>query len=364
MRLEMKLLSSSPVPEAMQDSFGCAVENRFFQLLDDESDPFELLQQASEEKNKRKKKDAAAKKNANQKGVKKESQKDRKAFVTEAPVVQQTGQKRAPTFQQHENVASETRDRGNRPAFREFRPNIIEKPLEFSIEKPFGDIDKDKQVRNWLAGRGSSRGRGRGGFVRNGDYENQRGKREFERQSGSDKAKVRAEDKRGGGGPHNWGSIKDAVSEMDQVPVEENKDINETPDAAEEEPKMDEELIELAQEMTLDEWKSLQDQSRPKPDFNLRKPESTVPSKAVVIHKSKFKHLKEDEDYQYAFRKPVNDITCQLDINFGSLARPGRGARGGGRGRIRREETFTHEVVNVLSSAPNPDDPEDFPALI
>lgn len=43
------------------------------------------------------------------------------------------------------------------------------------------------------------------------------------------------------------------------------------------------------QEMTLDEWKTLQEQTRPKPEFNIRKPESTVPSKAVVIHKSKYR---------------------------------------------------------------------------
>lgn len=36
------------------------------------------------------------------------------------------------------------------------------------------------------------------------------------------------------------------------------------------------------------------------------------------------------------FRKPANDITSQLEINFGDLGRPGRGRggpRGGGRGR-------------------------------
>lgn len=43
------------------------------------------------------------------------------------------------------------------------------------------------------------------------------------------------------------------------------------------------------QEMTLDEWKNLQEQTRPKPEFNIRKPESTVPSKAVVIHKSRYR---------------------------------------------------------------------------
>lgn len=36
----------------------------------------------------------------------------------------------------------------------------------------------------------------------------------------------------------------------------------------------------------------------------------------------------------------MNDITSQLDINFGSLPRPGRGSRGarGSRGRGRRSE--------------------------
>uniref|UniRef100_A0A452INB5 Uncharacterized protein n=1 Tax=Gopherus agassizii TaxID=38772 RepID=A0A452INB5_9SAUR len=126
---------------------------------------------------------------------------------------------------------------------------------------------------------------------------------------------------------------------------------------------------EVAQEMTLDEWKNLQQQSRPKPEFNIRKPESTVPSKAVVIHKSKYRDdmLKEDfEDDSHIFRKAANDITSQLDINFGNLPRPGRGARGarGGRGRVKRvEDTGPKPEVVTQIIAPNPDDPEDFPAL-
>lgn len=32
------------------------------------------------------------------------------------------------------------------------------------------------------------------------------------------------------------------------------------------------------------------------------------------------------------FRKPANDITSQLEINFGDLGRPGRGGPRGGRG--------------------------------
>ena len=48
-----------------------------------------------------------------------------------------------------------------------------------------------------------------------------------------------------------------------------------------------EEVIEVAIEMSLDEWKALQEQSRPKAEFNIRKAETKMPSKALVIHKSK-----------------------------------------------------------------------------
>lgn len=54
-------------------------------------------------------------------------------------------------------------------------------------------------------------------------------------------------------------------------------------------PELEVEEETQVQEMTLDEWKNLQEQTRPKPEFNIRKPESTVPSKAVVIHESKYR---------------------------------------------------------------------------
>lgn len=71
------------MPGHLQDGFGCVVTNRFDQLLDDESDPFEILKAAEN-----KKKDAAASggsKTAAQaaKQPKKESQKDRKNTTQE-----------------------------------------------------------------------------------------------------------------------------------------------------------------------------------------------------------------------------------------------------------------------------------------
>ncbi|KFV50582.1 Intracellular hyaluronan-binding protein 4, partial [Tyto alba] len=240
-----------------------------------------------------------------------------------------------------------------RPSFREYHPYEPEKQVEFGLERnllfrPIERLDCERPIRGRGGGRGGMRGRGRGGGInRSFNGFDQRGKREFERQSRNNK-----------------------IGMEQTAPVEETAETAEQPGASEGEPlnkvSEGEPMEEVVQEMTLDEWKNLQQQNRPKPEFNIRKPESTVPSKAVVIHKSKYRNdmQKDFEDDSHVFRRPVNDITSQLDINFGSLSRPGRGSRGarGGRGR-RVEETGPRTEVVVQLVAPNPDDPEDFPAL-
>uniref|UniRef100_A0ABI7WGF4 Hyaluronan/mRNA-binding protein domain-containing protein n=3 Tax=Felidae TaxID=9681 RepID=A0ABI7WGF4_FELCA len=310
----MKGALGSPVAAAaagaaMQESFGCVVANRFHQLLDDESDPFDILREAEHRRQQqlqRKRRDeAAAAAGAGNRGGRspagasghrpgagggrRESQKERKSLP--APGAQQPdspgggplppGQKRAPRRgeQQGWNDSRGTEvtlDRAERRSYREYRPYESERQADFTSEK-FTD------------------------------------------------------------------------EKVPELELEEETQV---------------------QEMTLDEWKNLQEQTRPKPEFNIRKPESTVPSKAVVIHKSKYRDdmVKDDyEDDAHVFRKAANDITSQLEINFGNLPRPGRGARGGtrgGRGRIRRVENYGPRAEVVTQDvAPNPDDPEDFPAL-
>ncbi|XP_041089338.1 intracellular hyaluronan-binding protein 4-like isoform X2 [Polyodon spathula] len=334
----MKGAISSPVSGAMQETFGCAVMNRFDQLLDDEADPFDILREVEEEQ--KKKKDEPKKSGTASKSGRRESQKDRKVVTVPGgegndEVARNTaGQKRPPRsgmqMGQNENRGTEAKVERTerRVVFRERRPNEVEAPEEYSVEKG-----------------------------------------------------MRPDEKRGGSGPHNWGSVKDDMSDIEHVaPTEEaaeNEEAQEAPGDAEnrgiegegEQPE------EGPMEMTLDEWKALQQQNRPKKDFNIRKPESSVPTKAVVIHKSKYvDDLKgetdEDEDDHHVFRRPANDITSKLDINFGSLARPGRGGRGGrgSRGRggpppTTRPDVPPRSVVDQ-GFAPNPDDPEDFPALV
>lgn len=85
------------MPGHLQEGFGCVVTNRFDQLLDDESDPFEILKAAEA-----KKKEGAAAgstKTAAQaaKQPKKESQKDRKN-----PLLDKKEESQAPVPQKKE----------------------------------------------------------------------------------------------------------------------------------------------------------------------------------------------------------------------------------------------------------------------
>ncbi|XP_062456248.1 intracellular hyaluronan-binding protein 4 isoform X2 [Rhea pennata] len=373
----MKGVVGGSVAAVMQESFGCAVANRFYQLLDDESDPFDILREAERRQQQRKKRDEAAAAAAARRAgpgpgpgpggragaPRRESQKERKqpesppapAAAAAAAAAAQPGQKRAPKRGEqqgwNDNRGTEIKqDKSEwRPSFREYRSYEIERQAEFTVEKPIERFDRERPIRGRGGGRGGMRGRGRGGGIsRNFDGFDQRGKREFERQSGSDKTEM-----------EQTAPMEETAETAEQLGASEGEPLNKV---AEGEP-----MEEVVQEMTLDEWKTLQQQSRPKPEFNIRKPESTVPSKAVVIHKSKYSDdLQKDdfEDDSHVFRRAVNDITSQLDINFGSLPRPGRGSRGarGGRGRGRRvEETGPRPEVQTV--APNPDDPEDFPAL-
>ncbi|KAM6991210.1 intracellular hyaluronan-binding protein 4 isoform 2-T2 [Passerculus sandwichensis] len=380
-------LAGSPVGAVMQENFGCSVANRFCQLLDDESDPFDVLREAERRQQQRKRRDeaAAVAKRAVPGGRagsgKRETQKERRqpesspAPYPAAPP--QPGPKRVPRHGEQQGFSNRgmegKQDKTEwRPSFRKYRYGA-QRQVEFSVEQPVERLDYERPIRGRGGGRGRMRGRGRGGgLIGSFDGFDQRRKREPERESGNDKTGVKADDKKGGGGPRNYRTMTDGISGKEQAAsMEETAEAPEQRGTSEGEPLSKaaegEPMEEVVQEMTLDEWKSLQQRNRPKPEFNIRKPESTVPPKAVVIHKSKYSDdlQKEDfEDNSHVFRKPVNDITSQLDINFGSLSRPGYGFRGarGGRGR-RPEETVPRPEVVVQLVAPNPDDPEDFPAL-
>lgn len=277
--------------------------------------------------------------------------------------------------------ASDRRPTERRPPRRFERPagEAGEKPEggEFSVEKPAGD----RPMRGRGGPRGGRGGRGRG--IGRGDGFDSRGKREFDRHSGSDRSSLKGEEKRGGSGSHNWGTVKDELNELDQSNLtEENPEGEEHPPADSENKENEAEEVkeEGPKEMTLDEWKAMQDKDRAKVDFNIRKAnEGADWSKGFMLHKSKAENKKEDVidhegfekvDDEHHFRKPANDITSQLEINFGDLGRPGRGrggprgGRGGrGRGEATRPPRGGGRPDRSSASVPNVDDPEAFPAL-
>ncbi|XP_028328691.1 plasminogen activator inhibitor 1 RNA-binding protein isoform X2 [Gouania willdenowi] len=403
------------MPGHLQEGFGCVVTNRFDQLLDDESDPFEILKAAEN-----KKKEAAAagsNKTAAQaaKQPKKESQKDRKNPLldkkdeSQAPVplkkegIRRVGRRpdqQGQSGSQHPGGPSEARSGDKRPERRPPRERRFEKPSEdkpegggeFSVDKPSGD----RPPRGRGGGRGGRGGRGRG--MGRGEGFDSRGKRDFDRHSGNDKSNQKSEEKRSGTGSHNWGNVKEEVSEAEQTAAPEaTTEGEENPPASSEnkENEVEEVKNEGPKEMTLDEWKAMQDKERTKVEFNIRKPNEGADSqwkKGYVLHKSKsedrpagalidspeteaepptlYNKGTPDESSDHHFRKPANDITSQLEINFGDLGRPGRGrggarggrgGRGGGGSRTTRGGGRSEKASGV--SVPNVDDPEAFPAL-
>ncbi|XP_078120624.1 SERPINE1 mRNA-binding protein 1 isoform X4 [Sander vitreus] len=413
------------MPGHLQEGFGCVVTNRFDQLFDDESDPFEILKAAE---NKKKEGAAAGStKSAAQaaKQPKKESQKDRKNPLldkkeeSQAPVplkkegIRRVGRRPDQQGQpgsQHQGGQGEGRPGDKRPERRPPRERRFEKLAEdkpdgggeFSTDKPSGD----RPPRGRGGGRGGRGGRGRG--MGRAEGFDSRGKRDFDRHSGNDKSNQKSEEKRSGSGSHNWGNVKDEASEAEQTAAPET-----TPEGEENAPagsenkenEVEEVKNEGPKEMTLDEWKAMQDKERTKVEFNIRKPNEGADSqwkKGYVLHKSKSedrpvgavieaaeteaepapvynKQGTPDDSSDHHFRKPANDITSQLEINFGDLGRPGRGrggarggrgGRGGGGGgsgssgvgsRTARGGGRSEKASGV--SVPNVDDPEAFPAL-
>uniref|UniRef100_A0A3B3DY24 Hyaluronan binding protein 4 n=2 Tax=Oryzias melastigma TaxID=30732 RepID=A0A3B3DY24_ORYME len=346
-------MTSAPVQQVnmLPDAFGCAVANRFGDLLDDEADPLDLISRVETLKDKKKRKEEEERKNRQKKAGQKESQRDRRARELVVPVHKQQVYPAPPT--EGRDGGEEAQRGTKRAAAGPRRGNKEEHPLQSSTMKPSHNDDSD------LRDRGGSRGRrgARGGLTRSSDAFNSRGKREFDRHSSSG---LSVEEKRGGRGPWNWGCVDDAGSELmevtsdavgksedPQTPLEEaNLNL-----AAEDDKEM---VVQVAMEMTLDEWKAMQEMNRPKAEFNIRKAVDKIPSKAKVIHQSKNpENLKETmEDEGNFLRRSVNDITSLLDINFGSLGRPSRGGRGrGGRGGQMTRSEMPKPVLERVRTA-------------
>ncbi|XP_055690087.1 plasminogen activator inhibitor 1 RNA-binding protein-like isoform X4 [Lutzomyia longipalpis] len=362
----------------MENTYGISVDNRYelFYIDDEATDPLEAIavkKKATKEKPKEVRKGAAEKEN-------------KAATINKVPVrtVPAPTKAVAPTKATPEKPNRQTRDEKPAPK----RDDIVEKKNRRNREQT------ERVVANGVGG-GDEKPRRR-------KFEG-RGKREFDRQSGSDKTGVKAVDKREGGGAHNWGSHKqEVIDELAPKPhpaeLYEGEPRAETQDNHEENtvnqsPNQDEETKEL----TLDEYKAMRAGKSKPPQYNLRKAgegEDLSQWKKMVALEAKRPSGDEDGDNDAtSFQQRATRQKHILDIEFhfndgrrtGQMGRGPRGGRprapnapGGGRqmGRNRRndgderpqprntESNRSHyRDDGHLHAAPKVDDEKDFPSL-
>ncbi|KAH1029654.1 plasminogen activator inhibitor 1 RNA-binding protein isoform X2 [Dendroctonus ponderosae] len=314
------------------------------------------------------------------------------------------------------NGPSENRDRENRPKFS--KPGLT-KSTSDNVE--YENRNRDRAERGERGGERperSERGERREGRPignRPGGprgprrtFDDRRGKREFDRQSGSDKTHgyrgVKPVEKRDGAGAHNWGSTKDLIAAEAERPANSDaeqtwgeSDKPEQQNDAEKKEELDADqtpVEEEPKELTLDEWKA-QRAGRIKPQYNIRKAgEGEDPSqwkKMFELKKKEKEEESDDEEYdvsEYPQRVGRQKHVLEIDIQFNDSRRPGggrgrgtgRGGRGGTRGvgprgpprdrdavqreGPREERKFREEQVDEKAPrVPKVNDERDFPSL-
>lgn len=391
----------------MDAIYGINVKNKFELFCDEDVDPLDILAQAENAKKTdgdKKKKDDKAKKNKaakkqvlqqeNKNKLNEEIKPEKAEKVSTAPRLndrprgsgrpnREPREDNRPPRRREEN-ANQNTERTDRVSSGFQRPERTEgggfAPRDDGPREGFGRGEGGfGRGPRGARGRGmrGDRGRGRGGFG---------GKREFDRHSGSERTSgVKPTEKREGSGQHNWGTVKDDIEEQmkdttqEQEPREdwnpqaedtENKDPNESTESAN--PEGGEAEDDEAKQMTLEEWKKINETNRMKSEFKVRKANEGADMsqwKGAQVYKKKpgadsddeeEEETDEDDDDEDELRnkKLMNDIK----ITFNDSPRRGRGGRrprgarggriGGGRGERRP------------NAAPKFDDENDFPSLI
>jgi plasminogen activator inhibitor 1 RNA-binding protein len=160
------------------------------------------------------------------------------------------------------------------------------------------------------------------------------GKREFERKSGSDKAGVKAHDKREGSGAHNWGnSVKDFTNET--LAPEADNDADEEKKGEEKPMEEGEIALKKPEEPVV---MSLEDYLKNKPKVQaavqLRQPgEGDGAFSGKLGRKLPANNVNEDdEEVEVMIKGGSGRVKKKLDVVFGAGGQQRGGGRGGGRG--------------------------------
>lgn len=383
----------------MENTYGIGVKNRYELFYNEEEDPLEILKQQEEERERRK----AEKLQKDKTKIGKLGNKETKVVQTKKNM-KETTQNNINKVQENTDVLPKPRmskpfiDRSGKQGPRDEPKEMEERKNRRNREERFDRPPTSADVRDrgdgeirrgrGRGGRGRARGRGSGNF---GNYDN-RGKRDFDRQSGSDKSGVKFVEKREGAGAHNWGIAKDEMEIQWNPPSDENPETGErsgdeslpveNTETKENEPATIEENAELIEEgpkeMTLDEWKREQESKRSVPKFNLRKPgegEDTTQWKKLYVLKKKAKEEDDDdededddiEEEEEFGRRGRQRHLVDIQINFSDSrrgrgrGRGGRGSGGRGRGGMNRGGAKGPKSEQL---APRVDDWNDFPSLI
>ncbi|XP_018565722.1 plasminogen activator inhibitor 1 RNA-binding protein isoform X6 [Anoplophora glabripennis] len=329
----------------MENTYGIGVANRYALFLDDESDPLETLSLKEQEKELKKKNKIAEKENKVKtepaKGKPTNAQK-KTAKETNHKAQENKRDDSKPTHQRSNadgkperernfnkfnnenreernnrrnredkpyNGPSENRDREDRPRREQFGDNFENR------NRDRGERGERREPRAIGNKPGGPRGPRRA-------FDDRRGKREFDRQSGSDKTEA---DRPNNDVDQSWG--EDVKPEIVEPEKKEETEVETAP--VEEEPK----------ELTLDEWKA-QRAGRLKPQYNIRKAgEGEDPSqwkKMFELRKKEKEEVGESDEEEYDASEYPQRVGRQkhildIDIQFNDNRRPG-----GGRGRGQR----------------------------
>ncbi|CAB3221433.1 unnamed protein product [Arctia plantaginis] len=386
----------------MENSYGVGIVNRYALFLDDESDPLDALKAREQAKELKKKSKDAEKENKGKPEVKPKggTPATRKGIKETQNVKSQDNRSgEQPKSKGPVRPANERNVERPPPRRREDRPQNGAVDNKEGAPRPprreFGDRKPNYERRNFSENPDGAERRGprpprepRDGPRGPRPYDN-RGKREFDRRSGSDKTGVKPVDKREGAGPHNWGTIKDDIDELNKTGSEGEVVEEKAPDAAgagagdgqQPEAERAAPTEEEPRELTLDEYKALRNAQRKSPQYNLRKAgegeDLSQWKNLVMLERKKEGERGEDDDSDeeydladYPQRVGRQKRVLGIEFTFNDTARRGgTGVRGRGRGRGRgravpREEPSEERLpLRSQVAPPKVDDSKDFPSL-
>lgn len=163
------------------------------------------------------------------------------------------------------------------------------------------------------------------------------------------------------------------------APVEETKDWNPTENVENHDPNESTESTEppvedeATKQLTLAEWKNMQEKTRTKSSFNIRKAGEGCDTSQWNEGTAYKKHAEENDDENNEDDEDEDDhrskVVTEIRITFNDSPRRGRGSRRprggrGGRGERGMGRGERRGGGNSRESAPKFDDENDFPSLV